>query len=99
MKKQAYMSITLSTRLSVRPVSLIELADFQGTLYERYSTRRPPARRTSQFPTIVNGSLADTRTYGVGADIRQIRRRGEILLLTKYLRRIKIKFYVAFVFT
>jgi len=42
--------------------------------YERYSTRRPPARRTPQFPTVVNGSLADTRTYGVGADVRQIRR-------------------------
>jgi hypothetical protein len=67
------MSITLSTCLSVRPVSMIEMADFQGMRYERYSNRRPPARRTSQLPTIVNGSLADTRTYGMGADVRQIR--------------------------
>jgi len=52
---------------------MIELADFQGMRYERYSTRGPPARRTSQFPTVVNGSLADTRTYGVGVDVRQIR--------------------------
>jgi hypothetical protein len=66
------MSITLSTCLFVRPVSMIELADFQGIRYERYSTRRPPVRRTSQLPTIVNGSMADTRTYGVGADVRQI---------------------------
>jgi len=47
------MSITLSTCLSVRPVSMIELADFQGMRYERYSTRRPPARRTSQLPYLL----------------------------------------------
>jgi hypothetical protein len=75
---------------------MIEMADFQVMRYERYSTRRPPARRTSQLPTIVNGSLADTRTYSVGADVRQIRGGGEI---TKYLCRIKIKIYLAFVFT
>jgi hypothetical protein len=71
------MSITLSTCLSVPLVSMTELADFQSMRYERYSTRRPLARRTSQFPTIVNGSLADTRTYGVGADVMQIRGWGE----------------------